>query len=192
MLTGWTVLLLVIAAVRRRSMVPLVFAVFSAYLLADDYFRLHEQAGTAFGVWFDREVVYLNRLATHLGEALFLLAIGAAVVTTFVVTYRLAGPAGRRMARNLAWLYAALAVFGVVVDALHAPFIDMPIIDPIFIALEDGGEIAVASLIVVHALALAFGPRAGSSGGADAAGPVEAGEADRPRVVAQSAGIVRR
>ncbi|MFE5670681.1 hypothetical protein ACFQ58_03630 [Agromyces sp. NPDC056523] len=181
MLTGWTAAMLVVAGVRRRSPAPLVFAAFSLYLLADDYFRVHEQVGTAFGIWFDREVVYLQGLATHLGEALFLLGVGAVVITTFVVTYRTAGAAARRMARILAALYAALAIFGFAVDVVHAPFIDEPIIDPIFIAIEDGGEIAVASLIVVHALALAFGPLARPDEPVSDAVPIAAPEAEPTR-----------
>ncbi|MEI5584171.1 MULTISPECIES: hypothetical protein [unclassified Agromyces] len=163
MLTGWSILLLVVAAVRRRAGILVVFAGFAAYLLVDDYFQLHERSGTAFGRWFDREVVYLQGLATHLGEALYLAAVGVVVVTAFLVAYRLARPEVRRMARTLALLFAALAFFGGAIDIVHAPFIDAPVIDPIFIALEDGGEIAVMSLIAVFALGLAYGGRDGSA-----------------------------
>jgi hypothetical protein len=163
MLTGWSILLLVIAAFRRRAGILVVFAAFALYLLVDDYFQLHERMGTAFGRWFDREVVYLQGLATHLGEALYLGAVGILVVTVFVVAYRLARPEVRHTARVLAVLYAALAVFGGAVDIVHAPFIDAPIIDPIFIALEDGGEIAVMSLIAVCALGLACGVTGGAA-----------------------------
>lgn len=156
-LTGWSILLLVVAAARRRAPVLIVFAVFSAYLLTDDYFQFHERSGTAFGVWFDRDVVYLQGLSTHLGEALYLGAVGAVVVAVFLIAYRLARRDARRVALTVAALYAALAFFGVAVDIVHAPFIDAPVIDPIFIALEDGGEIAVMSLIVVCALSLAYG-----------------------------------
>jgi hypothetical protein len=125
--------------------------------------------GTAFGQWFDREVMYLQGLATHLGEALYLGAVGLVVVTTFAVAYRFARREVRRMAATVAVLYAALAFFGVAVDIVHAPFIDAPVIDPIFIALEDGGEIAVMSLIVTCALGLAYGSRTGARSAAPAA-----------------------
>lgn len=167
MLTGWSVLLLVIAAARRHAPVLVAFAAFSGYLLADDYFQFHERSGTAFGIWFDRDVVYLQGLSTHLGEALYLGAVGVVVVVVFLIAYRLARPEARRPAITLAVLYAALAFFGVAVDIVHAPFIDAPVIDPIFIALEDGGEIAVMSLIVVCALSLAFGS-SGRDAGRDA------------------------
>ncbi|MGR0218397.1 hypothetical protein [Agromyces sp. ZXT2-6] len=169
-LTGWAGIMLVIAAVRRRAPILIVFAVFSGYLLADDYFQFHERMGTAFGVWFDRNVVYLQGLSTHLGEALYLAAVGAVVVAAFAVAYRFARREARRMALTVAVLYGALAFFGVAVDIVHAPFIDAPVIDPIFIALEDGGEIAAMSLIVVCALGLAYGSRDRAPGGT----PVEA------------------
>jgi hypothetical protein len=158
-LTGWSILLLLIASARRRAPILVVFAAFSAYLLADDYFQLHERMGTAFGLWFDREVMYLQGLATHLGEALFLGAVGIIAVAAFAVAYWFARRELRPTATTLAVLYATLAFFGVAVDIVHAPFIDVPVIDPIFIAIEDGGEIAVMSLIAVFALGLAYGSR---------------------------------
>lgn len=175
MLTGWAILLLGIAAVRRRAPILLVFASFSAYLLADDYFQFHERSGTAFGRWFDAEVMYLQGLATHLGEALYLGAVGLVVVAVFALAYRFARREVRGMALTFAVLYGLLAFFGVVVDIVHAPFIDAPVIDPIFIALEDGGEIAVMSLIVTCALSLAYGTRGSATGDETAAdGPADA------------------
>jgi hypothetical protein len=49
-----------------------------------------------------------------------------------------------------------LAFFGVAIDIVHSPFLHLPIIDPPFIALEDGGEIAVMSVLVTYLVSLAF------------------------------------
>jgi len=152
MLTGWSILLLVIAAVRRHAGVLFIWAAFTAYLLADDYFMIHERIGT----WFALNVMYVGRLSTHLGEGLWMLTIGILLIVSIAVAYRLAGPEIRRITIKLGAIYAALVFFGVVVDAIHSPFIDVPIIDPIFIALEDGGEVAVMSVLVVFLLSLAF------------------------------------
>ncbi|MCK8609735.1 hypothetical protein [Agromyces sp. C10] len=188
MLTGWSVLLLAIAATRRRAPILIAFAAFSAYLLADDYFQFHERMGTGFGQWFDREVVYLQGLATHLGEALYLGAVGLAVVVVFAIAYRLARRDARRMAVTGAVLYGALAFFGVAVDIVHAPFIDAPVIDPIFIALEDGGEIAVMALIVTYSLSLAFGRRDGTDAtGSAAADAPAATDEEAPTAVGSPA-----
>lgn len=184
MLTGWSVVLLAIAAVRRRVPGLLAFAAFSTYLVADDYFGFHERVGTAFGIWFDRDVRYLHGLSTHLGEALYLLGVGIVVVAVFLLAFRAARPEGRGLMIALGVLYAALAFFGVAVDIIHAPFIDAPVIDPVLIAIEDGGEIAVMSLIAASSLSLAFGPGSGPvrSGAADAgsASSAEGGRAAPP------------
>lgn len=175
MLTGWSILLLVIAAVRRRAATLLVWAAFTAYLLADDYFMVHERIGT----WFALNVMYVGRLSTHLGEGIWMLTIGILVVVSIVVAYRLTGPEVRRITITLGAIYAALAFFGVVVDAIHSPFIDIPIIDPVFIALEDGGEIAVMSVLVVFLISLALPA-------------TDAGDTLRTSGEASADGVVRR
>lgn len=152
MLTGWSAIMLVLVAVRTRAWVLLVWATFSLYLLTDDYFTLHERIGT----WYALNGPYVGRLTTHLGEALWLAFIGVLLIVSLVIAYRFASARDRRITLILAALFGGLAFFGVAIDILHSPFIDMPVIDPLFIALEDGGEIAVMSLIVVYAVSLAF------------------------------------
>ena len=141
-----------VIVVRTRAWILLVFAVFAMYLLIDDYFTLHEQIGT----WFARNVLYIGILSTHLGEALWLLSIGVILIVSLAISYRFSSTDARRMTLTVGALFAALAFFGVAVDILHSPFIDLPIIDALFIALEDGGEIAVMSLLVTHLVSLAF------------------------------------
>lgn len=157
MLTGWSIVLLLIAAVRLRSGVLAMFAAATAYLLADDYFVIHER----FGTWFANSVMYVGKLSTHIGEALWLAMIGVVLLVALAIAYRRSDRGMRRIAVVLASLFAALVFFGVAIDILHSPFIDLSVIDPLFIALEDGGEIAVMSLIVVYAVSLAF-PREGA------------------------------
>lgn len=152
MLTGWSIVLLVLAAFRRRSGLLAIFGAAMAYLLADDYFTIHER----FGTWFANSVMYVGKLSTHIGEALWLALIGLILLGALAVAYRRSDQLSRRVAITLAALFAALVFFGIAIDILHSPFIDMPVIDPVFIALEDGGEIAVMSLIVVYVVSLAF------------------------------------
>jgi hypothetical protein len=49
-----------------------------------------------------------------------------------------------------------LAFLGVAIDIAHSPFSHLPIIDPLFIALEDAGEIAVMSVLVTCLVSLSF------------------------------------
>ena len=151
-LTAWSIVLLVVAAVRRRAGILIIFAIFTAYLLADDYFQIHERIGT----WFGFNVLYVGLLSPHLGEGFWLASIGVLLSASFAIAYRFARPESRRIALTVAAVYAVLAFFGVIIDAIHSPFIDMPVIDPIMIAVEDGGEIAVMSVLVVYLMSLAF------------------------------------
>lgn len=152
MLTGWSVLLLMIAGVRLRAGVLGIFAAATVYLLIDDYFMIHE----TFGTWFAASVMYVGPLSTHIGEVVWLALVGVLLLVSLAVAYRRSTPDLRRISVVLAGLFAALVFFGVAIDALHSPFIDMPFIDPIFIALEDGGEIVVMSVLAVYLVSLAF------------------------------------
>ena len=168
MLIGWSIVLLLGAAVRQRSGILAVFAVGLAYLLADDFFMIHER----FGTWFAREVMYVGPLSTHIGEALWLTLVGLVLLAALALAYRRSRPRMRRVAVVLAWLFGALAFFGVAIDILHSPFIDLPIVDPVFIALEDGGEIAVMSLLATYLVSLAFPLDAVPAAGTPTAAPV--------------------
>ena len=148
MLTGWAIVLLLITAVRRRAGIFLIWAATAAYLLIDDYFVIHEHIGG----WFALNA----RLSAHLGELLWLAGIGAIVILAIAVAYRFARPDIRPITITIATLFAALAFFGVAVDAIHAPFRGVPVVDSLFTALEDGGEMIAMSLMVVYLVSLAF------------------------------------
>lgn len=158
-ITAWAVILLGVAAVSRRAPLVALFAISSAYLLVDDYFLVHEGMGVVIAGWVGGEAAELvgSGMTVHLGEALYLGAVGVAVVMSFVVAYRAARPDVRRIALTLAALFAVLAFFGVVVDLLHALVAGPTLLDAAFTAVEDGGEIAAMSLIVAFGFALAFG-----------------------------------
>ncbi|MBG6237460.1 hypothetical protein IWX78_000403 [Mycetocola sp. CAN_C7] len=152
MLTGWSILLLLAASVRLRAGIVAVFAAATTYLLIDDYFMIHE----AFGTWFATSVMYVGSISSHIGEAVWLALVGVILLVSLAVAYRRSRREIRRISLVLAGIFAALVFFGIAVDVLHSPFIDMPVVDPLFIALEDGGEIAVMSVLAVYLLSLAF------------------------------------
>ena len=169
MLIGWSIVLLVVVAVRTRAWIMLLWAVFALYLLADDYFTVHERIGT----WFAQTVLYVGPLSTHIGEALWLLTIGVLLIVSVAIAFRFSTTEARRTTLTVGALFGALALFGVGVDILHSPFIDLPIVDPLFIALEDGGEIAVMSLLVTYLVSLAFPRDALTIGGTPTAAPAK-------------------
>jgi hypothetical protein len=154
-LTGWCALLLVLIAVRTREWVWLAWASFVLYLLADDYLTLHERMG----VWI-AEHAPAGLVSDHTGEALWLLGVGLVMLVAVAIAYRFSSADTRRTMLIVAALFALLALFGVGVDIIHSLVDELPFSDALFIALEDGGEIAVMSLIVVHLVSLAFPERA--------------------------------
>lgn len=154
-ITAWTVVLLGIAAIRRRAPLLALFAISSAYLLVDDFFLVHEGMGVLVAGWVGGEPAGPG-VTVHLGEALYLGAIGLVVASSFALAYRGARGDVRRIALTLAALFAVLAFFGVVVDLLHALVAGPTVVDAAFTAVEDGGEIAAMSLIAAFGFALAL------------------------------------
>jgi hypothetical protein len=135
-------------AIRPPSLVKLVWAFLFVYLLADDAGQWHEQAG----IYLGRELALpaLGGLRpNHVGEVLFLggvgLVWGAGLLVALVRARHDDVSFSRRL---LAWL-CALAAFGVLLDAVHS-LLRRTALNDVFAVLEDGGEMVVLSLILVH------------------------------------------
>jgi len=148
-LTGWCIVLLVVLAVRTRAAVFVVWGAITTYLLLDDSLQWHER----FGTFYAQNAPYVGRITGHIGEALWMLGVGLIAVCILIPVHLTSSGAMRRTSTTIAGLFIALVFFGVGIDAIHAPFIDMPVVDPLLIALEDGGELAVLCLLVVFLLA---------------------------------------
>jgi hypothetical protein len=118
-----------------------------AYVLADDFFGIHERLGEG--------------LAGHLGVlpmfGLRAVDFGELGVTAFAVV-SLLGLIGvahyrgdrdaRSFSRSLLALLLALGFFGVLGDMVHAMVMKHPAWDFVLETIEDGGEMVAMSLIV--------------------------------------------
>jgi len=150
LLTAWSGFLLARVALRDRAPVLAVWSSVCVYLLADDWFQLHE----AFGVWFERRVPALGTLSNHVGELAFLGVVGVVLASLVAVTHLRARPAAREVSAVLAVLFALFAFCSMVVDALHAPFLSVRPVDVALTTLEDGGEILVLSAVAAFLFAV--------------------------------------
>ena len=149
----WSALLLAVLAVSARMPVAWGWMAACLYLLVDDAFLLHEQAGWAF-----RDMIPGGPgWAVHTGELLFMGAVGLAILITVTVTHRLTAPELRGISWVMAALIAGMALFGVVVDAIHHLLFPGPGLRSFFTTIEDGGEMLVLSVIVAFLLAVVTG-----------------------------------
>ncbi|MGW8481808.1 hypothetical protein ACWGJP_01620 [Microbacterium sp. NPDC055903] len=149
----WSALLLAALAVSARMPVAWAWMAACLYLLFDDAFLLHERAGWAF-----RDMVPGGPgWAVHTGEILFIGLIGVLIVIGVTLTHRRTDAALRGISWVMAALMAGIALFGVVIDAIHHLLFPGPGLRSFFTTIEDGGELLVLSLVVAFLFAAATG-----------------------------------
>lgn len=141
----WIALLLGVLALRKRSRLFLSWSLLFFYFLIDDATGFRERLAVvisrklAFVGLFNLRPIDFGELTISAGFGLFFLA---AIATT----YRFSDRCAREISKKLTLLLLALVFFGVAIDILHIA-IKIPAIEPILIAVEEGGEMIVMSLI---------------------------------------------
>jgi hypothetical protein len=146
-LTVWTVALLAVAAGRLRSGVPIAWAAAFGYLFVDDWFGVHERVGGPIG----------QRLGTdfHVGELVWLVGLAVVLGSALLVLHLRSRGDARALSAVLFGLGLPLLFCGVVLDLAHGRNTSEAI-EPWITLLEDGGEIAVMSVVVAFLFAVAY------------------------------------
>lgn len=136
---------------RLMSWTYWAWAVLFGYLLVDDSFSIHERIG----VWLAERLdlgSYAMLRPRDLGELAASALVGIVLLSLAIAAYRLGDERFRRTSRRILLLLLLLAFFGVIVDMLHIMANDIPQLSTLLGALEDGGEMAVMSLISWYVL----------------------------------------
>ena len=145
---------------RSRQWLYLALAALVAGLLLDDAFQFHERAGEALARAWSLPGGDAVR-PQDLGEIAALALWVGPVVALAGLAYLRASAEARAHARAFGVGIALLAAFGVGVDLLHRTVAGVWGLDFALASLEEGGELAVMSVIVAAAVRVAAGPRAG-------------------------------
>jgi hypothetical protein len=148
----WTFLAFGLVAALRRESHYGAWSVLFGYLLVDDWFTLHERAGLEIVSRLPLPVPYALRPG-DIGELLFMALIGSLFAPVLLLSYSRASAAARSAGRRMACLLAALVFFGAGIDTLHQ-LSHGTILYNLVGAIEDGGEMAVMSLICTYAISL--------------------------------------
>lgn len=148
----WAGALAALLAVRRRAAVLAAWALVCGYLLADDWFQLHERFGAAFA----ERVPALGSLANDVGELVWTGGVGLVLLTVVAVTHVRAAARDRAVPAVLVVLFGVLVLLGIVLDAVHHTILEIPAFDVPLTTLEDGGELVALSVIVTFLFAVAF------------------------------------
>jgi hypothetical protein len=147
----WIFLNFVSISVIQTRFSYLAWASLFLYLLLDDSLLLHERLGEQIANVFSfREVIYLQ--LEDLGELLVSFSVFLVFLMLFVAVYPRSSTRFRKDSRALIVMLFGLAVFGVGFDMVHVMLDSMPgaigrKLYYLAAIIEDGGEMAVVSLI---------------------------------------------
>lgn len=149
--TLWAGALALLLAVRARTAVLGAWALVCGYFLADDWLQLHEHYGVVIG----SRLPELGAMSTHVGEMVWMAAVGVVAVVVVGVAHARASSEWRAVSAMLMVLFGVLVLFGVVIDAVHSALLGIATLDLVLTTIEDGGELVVMSLVVTFLFAVA-------------------------------------
>ncbi len=157
----WLLISIFLATAWRSNGEPLLLslALIFALLLIDDSLELHERLGTVVKDSFGYTPAFGLR-GDDLGELTIWAIIGVMAFAVFALGYWRSSPEGRRIGHVFLLGIAGLAAFGIVVDMIGVLVHDLGeglvnrFVRSFFDYLEDGGELAVASLLLAFAFTI--------------------------------------
>jgi len=141
----------------RRTASPsfFVWSLFFAFMLYDDSHAVHEQIGETLASAWALPASFGLR-PRDVGEILFVLAVGVVTLAVLVVVSVRERGVAIVPTVNVLLLLAALAICGVLVDAIHVvAYFSGSRLAWLLTVIEDGGELMVMSVIVAYAWQLA-------------------------------------
>ncbi|MBW4465133.1 MAG: hypothetical protein KME07_06790 [Pegethrix bostrychoides GSE-TBD4-15B] len=144
----WIALALGFLALRYRSWLYGVLATLFFYILLDDAAKLHEKSGAVISQRFAFSDLW-GLQAQDFGELLFYSGVMLVFAGLIALAYPTGQTAAKRTVRQLIVLLGLFACFAIGADLLHSA-IRIPVLDPLLIALEDGGELIAMSIIATY------------------------------------------
>jgi hypothetical protein len=141
----WIAIMFFWLFINKHQTLYLTWSFLFVYLLIDDSFQLHEKLGIAAADYLGYTSIWKIN-PKELGELTVFISSGLFFAALIGIVYIYSTDNTRKICRNLLWILAVFAFFGVVVDAIHAMLHDTRLYVIVGI-LEDGGELLPISVI---------------------------------------------
>ena len=159
---GWIVMILAgLALVRERATYG-AWAFLFGILMVDDVYGVRERIGVGIGQVLGLTPTFGLR-PQDLGEVVVAALLGVALVP-IVIAFRRSRGSARAFSMSMFVLLAALILFVVAVDVVHALTPLYSWSDAVFGTIEDGGEMVVLSLMLRVTFATWLGSAEGAAG----------------------------
>jgi hypothetical protein len=150
----WLILLFTFLAISRSIRTYLGWAFFSIYLFLDDALEIHENMGAVIGknLHFIR---FLKLRPEDYGELAVFAIVGTVFFLWLSISYRLGNSEERTIFKSLIGLLFNLAIFAILIDAIHIMLDNYVFWESSLAIVEDGGEHIIMSLIVCYVWSIA-------------------------------------
>ena len=141
----WILTLFLVLGIKRREFLYIIYSVLFFYFLIDDSFEFHERFGAFLAEMLNfqpmlglREIDFGELITTAFFGTLFLIAIA--------ITHYSADVSTKIISQSIIIMVIILTVFGVGMDMIEI-LIKHPVINPILVIMEEGGEMLIMSVI---------------------------------------------
>jgi hypothetical protein len=141
----WILTLFLVLGIKRREFLYIIYSVLFFYFLIDDSFEFHERFGAFLAEMLNfqpmlglREIDFGELITTAFFGTLFLIAIA--------ITHYSADVSTKMISQSIIIMVIILTVFGVGMDMIEI-LVKHPVINPILVIMEEGGEMLIMSVI---------------------------------------------
>lgn len=152
---SWIVITLLLCWIKTRAFFYFSWMILFLYVLLDDSLEIHEGFGLDVAIYFNFQPAYGLR-GVDFGEILVSLVSYSVIFVLLAISYYRSGTEQRRISNNLAFLFAALAFCGLVLDMVDILVLkfESSLLSLYSQIAEDGGEMVVISIILYYVLSL--------------------------------------
>jgi hypothetical protein len=141
----WILTLFLVLGIKQRELLYIIYSVLFFYFLIDDSFEFHERFGAFLAEMLNfqpmlglREIDFGELITTAFFGTLFLIAIA--------ITHYRADVSTKMISQSIIIMVIILTVFGVGMDMIEI-LVKHPVINPILVIMEEGGEMLIMSVI---------------------------------------------
>jgi len=142
----WVILLLIFIGIKNSQKIYFSWALLFVYFLFDDSLQIHETFGHYLAIQFNFQARFGLR-AQDFGELTVSLFVGIILFSIIGAFYYKSSIGERKVSRSLFFLVLILMLFGVGIDMVDS-IIPITFWKAILALIEDGGEMAVMSIIL--------------------------------------------
>ena len=141
----WVAILFFLLGIKKRKLLYIVFSLLFLFLFIDDSFELHERFGAFLADLFHFQPM-LGLRARDFGELVVSAFFGTLFFLSIGIIHYQSDNFTRTVSKYILGLIVLLVTFGIMIDMLEI-IVEHPLVNPVLVIVEEGGEMIVMSTI---------------------------------------------